>query len=183
MYIIGGIVLVVVVFFVVVLVLDAKDMVAGSCPKCRTQTQVRKGVGACHNCGEALRHKDGVFVLLENGFVPDHPRFLVKLPKLKHPSKWIPIWDGRCCICGGSATRTDDVKIKVIDGSSGITPISPQYNITKTISFPVGYCANHSDGIRYAFPPGIGNAKSNDQCIVAFRAGDYYREFMRQNRA
>jgi hypothetical protein len=35
--------------------------------------------------------------------------------------------------------------------------------------------------MRYAYPPGFGNAKRNDQCLVAMRSADFYRAFLEAN--
>ncbi|MBI3550809.1 MAG: hypothetical protein HY078_17375 [Elusimicrobia bacterium] len=166
-------------FIVAIAVWYEKNAVRGVCPTCTTEVDLLHGVGACGRCGEALRAKENGFVPVEAGFVPDHPRFLARFSRLKPPSTWKIIWPGRCCVCAGSATREEKMDVKSVAGQVG--PMLTPLNITASDEFAVGYCASHSDGVRFSFPPGIGYAKKNEQCMLAVRSVDYYREFMREN--
>jgi hypothetical protein len=170
-------------FFVLLLILvmvAERNRVHGTCPHCSAKISLMYGIGACHNCGAGLRFSsDKQYVPLEAGFVPPNPTFITNLAKLKKPSQWQVIWPGRCCVCGQSATAKKKVKIKYIVGQMGalLTPT----NLTDDTNYEVGYCKEHSDGMRFVFPPGVANAKRNEHCTLIIRSYDYYREFMHKN--
>jgi hypothetical protein len=179
MLIIGAIVVSIFVFIIIFLVVAEKNTVYGTCPKCQTRIGLMKGIGACDNCGAGLQLVNGGFATPKPGFVPDFPAFRTNLSKLKHPSKWSVIWPGQCCVCGASAAREEKIKIKSVKGQVG-SALAPT-NLTHTDKFEVSYCGAHKDGIRFSFPPGVGNAKSNKQCLLAIRSFDYYQDFMQKN--
>jgi len=164
---------------IILVVVVSKNAVSGTCPNCKAPLNLFKPYGACQNCNQGVRFENGEFVPLEPGFVSEYPAFNTNLSKLKHPSQWSVIWPGRCCVCGRPAVRQDNIKIKSVEGQAG-SALAPT-NITETTKFEVGYCAAHKDGMRYLYPPGVANAKSNKQCLLAVRSFDYYREFMKNN--
>lgn len=159
---------------------DAKNTVVALCPKCNTRIGIRKGIGCCSNCTEPLKSDAGKFVPVEPGLVSDNLSFNVSMGKLKNPKKWQSTWQGRCCVCGNTASKTSKENVKIIKASIGPV-LGPQNNITETTKFEIGYCNAHRDGIRFLYPPGFGNTKRTDQCFLYFRSVDFYREFMKQN--
>lgn len=174
--IIGAIILLLILFAMQ----DAKNTVTGLCPKCNTKIGLRKGIGCCGKCGEPLKSDGGKFVSVEPGLVSDNFSFSVSMAKLKNPKKWQTTRQGRCCICGSTAAKTQSVNVKTISGSAGPL-LGPHTNFTESTKFEVGYCAAHRDGIKFLYPPGFGNAKRTEQCFLYFRSVDFYREFMKQN--
>lgn len=159
---------------------EAKNTVAGLCPNCNAKIGLRKGIGSCSNCSEPLKSEGGKFVAVEPGFIADNFIFSISMGKLKNPKHWQTTWQGQCCVCGNTATKTKTVNVKTISGSVG--PIlGPQTNISHSTKFEVGYCNAHNEGVRFLYPPGFGNTKRTEQCFLYFRSVDFCREFMKQN--
>jgi hypothetical protein len=170
-------------FFALILIMvfvAERNRVHGTCPHCNAKVGLMYGIGACQSCGAGLRFSSNKqFVPLEAGFVPPNPAFIVSLSKLKNPAQWQVVWPGCCCVCGKSAAHKKKIKIKRIVGQMG--PAFTPTNLTENTNYEIGYCKEHSDGMRFVFPPGIANAKSNDHCLLIIKAYDYYREFMHKN--
>ncbi len=178
MVIIVGIVGLFAVIIITVVVAE-KNKIVGFCPNCKSRIRLSKGIGACGNCGQAMVMTNGAYAPPAKGFLPDNTQFIMSMGKLKPPTEWATIWPGRCCVCGAATDKPTTIKIKVIRGHAG--PILAPSNLTDTVKYEIGYCPAHSDGMRYSFPPGVANAKYNDQCLLAIRSYDYYRDFMREN--
>jgi hypothetical protein len=125
----------------------------------------------------------GFFVvvpILFAAFAPRDPNIKVlNLAQLKPAKDWAPVWDGQCCMCRAPATRSDRIKIRTVEGQIG-SAITPT-NLTSTHDYFVGYCAQHTDGFRFAYPPGFGYAKKLEQCLVAIKNPDYLRDFLEHN--
>ncbi|HET7462747.1 MAG TPA: hypothetical protein VFJ82_15945 [Longimicrobium sp.] len=179
MIIIAIIIAVIFLPLILILVVAEKKKVYGSCPKCQERIGLMYGIGTCDHCGAAAQFVNGAFATPEPGLVADFPAFKTNLARLRHPSAWSPVWPGRCCVCGAPAIRGEKIRIKSVEGQVG--PLITPTNLTHTERFDLGYCAAHRDGVRFWFPPGMATAKSNQQCLLAFRSFDYFQEFLQRN--
>jgi hypothetical protein len=178
MWIVIGIVAAVIVFAIVAALVQAKNTVVAPCPACGKQVGVNQ-FGTCEHCMEPLRSVAGKVEAVPAGFVADATVFQTSLAALRHPTQWEAVWGGRCCVCGGSGTRTRALKVKSVEGHYGAV-LAPT-NLMQTTKVDLGYCDAHSDGVRYWNAPHFANSIDNTKCWVAFRSADFYRAFMKAN--
>lgn len=137
----------------------------GPCPRCGLQ-QSSAGLSRCAGCADWFQDEGGRFVVVAPGYVAPSAVFALPLRAFVPPSEVSWPWPGRCCVCGGQATRTSTVSVTVLAQDTGLT------QETRTWSVGVPHCDEHTDGVQWLLSP----------AQVSFRSYDYARAFQAENR-
>lgn len=138
------------------------------CPKC-SKDLVLGRPSQCPHCQSFWVEAEGRHAPLPPGFFVEDidvfPPFKTKLSDLVPRENLRLPWKGRCCVCGGPATRAEVLKFESAGGGLLWTAT------VHVLSFDVEHCGRHKNGVWHEEP---------FQRLV-FKSHDYWREFLALN--
>jgi hypothetical protein len=133
-----------------------------NCPSCNQPVTITSGL-CCSGCGAYLILKNNRVSLLGPGDVVDTALFKVDKESLRVPSEWQMPRPGRCCVCGDSATTSEQIEWAYL--------LKMGYTTMKTLRYKIEmpHCQQHSHGAE------------TDADGIRFRSYDYWQEFKTLN--